>query len=176
MSRLTAHPRALLVAIGLMAAIVAGQGVVLAAAVVKKAGPVTAVKTATADSLQQVTSTSWTDVTSMSFDMTVPSGQKALLVVTFSAETNCYTGAYTGYCNLRVIVDGHAAAPDFVQWGQSICAACQPLWEVHSMQFVAGPLNAGVHTVKVQAMVPHNGNGETFQLTHRTLTVLRSKV
>jgi hypothetical protein len=42
------------------------------------------------------------------------------------------------------------------------------------MQFVAGPLAAGAHTIKVQAVVGEEAT--FFDFYDRTLSVLRSKV
>jgi hypothetical protein len=42
------------------------------------------------------------------------------------------------------------------------------------MQFVAGPLNAGSHTIKVQGYVDEGVS--SFALYQRTLSVLRSRV
>src|SRR3954447_23886404 len=125
-----------------MLLIIVSQTVVLAASLSKSGGAVTAVKTVTAT--DQVTTTSSGSVPGMSTSITIPDGQKALLVITFSAVTYCYDGSGGGECHIRVLVDGSDVPP-----GDSVFASTNEGLTTHSMQYVSGPKLAGQHTVSV---------------------------
>src|SRR3954470_20509727 len=64
-------------------------GTAVGATLQKNGGPVTAVRTATADDNAHSTATTWTDVPGMSVAVNVPAGERALLIVTFSAVNQC---------------------------------------------------------------------------------------
>jgi hypothetical protein len=108
----------------------------------------------------------------MSTTVTVPAGQKALLVITFSGETLCqdFDGA-TLSCQIRATVDGANAQPGEVVFDSQ---QANSGWSTNSMQFVRGPVNAGQHVVKIQFRVDEFP--AEFHIGDRTLTVLRSKV
>ena len=171
MSRFTSRPRLLLaIAIGLASLLVA-ETVVLAATV-KTGGPVKAVKVVTETTTHTISSTRFVYVQGMSLSMTVPSGEQALLLIAFSSRVSC-TQTTTAWCYVRVTVDGVEAAPGDVIFDGAADGSNYAI-ETNSMQFVAGPLSAGPHTIKVQARVDEAG--ATFHLTDRTLSVLRSMV
>ena len=175
MSRVTSRPRLLLaVAIGLAMFLMA-ETVVLAATT-KSGGPVKAVKVVTESASQVITnSSSPTDIQGMSLSMTVPSGEKALLLITFSAQATCTQDTYsTAWCYVRVTVDGHGTAPGDVIFDGALDGNNTYAIETNSMQFVAGPVGAGLHTIKVVAFADEAAS--YFTLTNRTLSVLRSKV
>ena len=165
--------RALLVLIAGLAVALAAETAVLAATVKLNGGAVRAVRTATADSDVSTTSTSLADVPGMSTTVSVPSGEKAILVITFTAESRCI-GSSTTLCIVRVLVDSSAAKPGDIAFDSAFDGNTFSAPEANSMQFVAGPLSAGSHTVKVQYRVDEASSG--FDLRARTLTVLRSKV
>lgn len=156
-------------------------GTAIGATLQKNGGPVTAVRTVTADDPVSIERTdpgssafTWTNVPGMSVNVGVPSGETGLLVITFSGQSQC-TGT-TAFCQIRVLVDGNVAAPGAVIFdstddgpGGSVNS-----YETNSMQFIAGPKRAGKHTVTVQyAISPFSS--AAFGLTARTLTVLRSR-
>jgi hypothetical protein len=156
--------------LGIVVAI-AGGSAALAAALVKKGGAVTAVYTATATSTVSTTSNSYVDVPDMQVTVTVPSRQRALLIITFSAETFCLSNSGAqGGCFVTATVNG-AGGP---QPPSAIFASTTAEYESHSMQFVAGPLAAGNHIVRIR--YSPNVVGGYFEIGPRTLTVLRSKV
>jgi len=176
MSRLLRRPRLLLVAVFLLGALLAGSGVVVAAQVIKTGKAVTAVKVVTETSQSYAnTAFTWTDIAGMSTSVTVPSGEKAILLITFSAQSLCSdaSGATT-YCQIRVLVDGIAAPPGPVNFDSAADGNSALAAEANSMQFVAGPLNAGSHTIKVQGLVDEAQS--TFVVRSRTLSILRSRV
>jgi hypothetical protein len=168
--------RFLIVALVGLVLLLATETVVLATVATKSGKAVTAVKTVTNDGSDLTASTTYVNLAGMSTTMTVPSTQKALLIITFSAETNCYwEGQMTGFCGLRVLVDGSMPAPGEVFFNSvAVNSGTGAAWQTNSMQWVAGPLNAGGHTIAVQWHVTNEN--VHFGIDRRTLTVLRSKV
>jgi hypothetical protein len=167
----------IIVCLALVAAL-ALESAVLAASVGRNGKAVTAVRTVTSDiqwtaSLTPAESDSppWVDVADMKTFVSVPSGEKALLVITFSAESVCQAdvGSF-GDCNIRVTLDGAVVSPGPVQWAFTVEGSMPH--GARSMQWVAGPVLQGQHQVKVQGRVFQPGS---FRLGPMTLTVLRSK-
>jgi hypothetical protein len=181
MSRLTRRPRLLLVAVALLVGLLAGGGVVYAATV-KSGKAVTAIKVATESAATQILTDgtsygAWTDIAGMSLNISVPSSQKALLLITFSAQTYCFDGFGSGattLCKVRVLVNRTTALPGDVVFESAADGNGGSTAETNSMQFVAGPISAGSYTIKVQALVDETWSN--FTLMSRTLSVLRSRV
>jgi hypothetical protein len=169
--------RLLAVAVVALAMLLAAESVVLAATVTKSGGAVTAVRTVTNGDYIAVTTISQTFVAvpGMSVTVNVPSGQKGLLIITFSAVSQCIDdGTFTStHCYIRVQVDGVSAPPGEVIFDSAGDGESFAL-EANSMQFVAGPVSGGSHTVRVDWRV--NEAPSTFMISARTLTVLRSRV
>ena len=105
----------------------------------------------------------WTDVSGMSVSMTVPSGEKALLLINYSMASTCVdqSGA-TLFCYVRILVDGTEAPPGQVIFESAADGNISSAIEANSMQFVAGPLNAGSHTIKVQAYMDESRDPRRF--------------
>jgi hypothetical protein len=188
MSDLTRLPRSSLFLVpALVAALIAGGSVVYAATTAKSGKAVTAVRTVTADQFAETSSFTYSDLTGMSTTISVPSSQKALLIVTFSADSSCVTSTVPRpdtQCFLRVLVDGAPAAPgevifDSAPDGDPSNLDPSYIRETNAMQFVAGPVNAGSHTIKVQWRTDDmliDFSGGHFYVWGRTLTVLRARV
>lgn len=162
---------------------VAAETAVLAVAVAKTGKAVTAVKVVTQSTLATTTSSTYANMPDMSTTITVPTNQQALLLITFSAETDCkLVEVEFGYCLMRVLVDGSPAAPGQVifdgTWnnrGGTNPEGDQVSMQANSMQFVAGPLGSGSHTVTVQWLV-NDPLENQFRVQERTLSVLRARV
>lgn len=170
MYRIVRQSRSLVVVAGLVLALVTASAAV-AVSVTRNGGSVTAVRTVTQDSAATTNSTTWVDLPSMSTTMSVPAGQKALLIITFSGESGCEDmNGTTVWCLVRVVVDGVIAPPGEVRFDSRADGVA---WETNSMQFVSGLHNAGQHLVKVQYKVDETN--ALFTVDSRTLTVLRSK-
>jgi hypothetical protein len=101
--------------------------------------------------------------------MPVPKGEKAIFLMTLSAEAGVWC-TQTGFGWARILVDGATAFPDRVAFEARIPNTLQAISRSH--QFVAGPVNAGQHTVTVQFMTDVNC---TFGLVRPILSVLRIK-
>jgi hypothetical protein len=114
------------------------------------AGTSLAVKSQQGADPSSTTSTSFSEVGSLSLD--VPAGSTATIVATFSAESVCY-GA-SGWCSVRILIDGNEANPaegsDFAFDSTDGGTASSAGWEGHSMTRYANSVGAGSHTVSVQ--------------------------
>ena len=163
----------LVVVFALIAVLLVG-GAVLAAGVGRNGKAVTAVRTVTAKTSFYIANTNggWVDVADMKLSVTVPNDQKAVLLITFSMSSMCAPVDADGNANciVRVLLDGNEVDPGKVDWDWTLVEQ-QTFLSARSMQWVAGPVNAGEHQVKVQlASFAGNTTGQA-----RTLTVLRSK-
>jgi hypothetical protein len=164
--------RPLAIVVLVLVAVLAVEGAVLAAGVGRNGKAVTAVRTVTKNTAQNITSSSWIDVADMKTFITVPKDQKAILLVTYSADTTCAgTEVSGGVCAVRVTLDGQEVSPGSVQWSYNY-ANETPEAGVASMQWVAGPVATGDHQIKVQAALQ---TGSYFYIGQQTLSVLRSR-
>lgn len=95
------------------------------------------------------TSSSTSFATLASAPVTIPAGQRGLLVARFSAESLC--SGSTGWCSVRILVDGTEMVP---QSGTDF-AFDSPgdTWESHAVERVWSGTAAGTHTVTVQQAV-----------------------
>ncbi|MBI1886596.1 MAG: hypothetical protein HYS09_09845 [Chloroflexi bacterium] len=160
------------------AAIVVVPAVADPAATTKSGGAITAVKVVRETDAQTTSSATFVDLPGASTTITVPSGEKALILARFSAESDCYGGAANDWCSVRILIGGSEAAPasgtDFAfDSNEDGGAASQGNWESHSMDRSRGALGEGTYTVKVQWMTVDTG--VTFRLDDWSLTVERVK-
>lgn len=85
-------------------------------------------------------------------NLTIPGGFTGTAVLSFTAESSCYGG--TGFCNVRILVDGVEAAPavgtDFAFNSTDSNTETVGSWESHAVQRVVTGLAPGNHTVQVQ--------------------------
>lgn len=155
-----------------IALLLTAQAAVLATTATRTSGPVTQVKSVTDGSFAGYsTSPAYADLDGMQMKLTVPEGQEAQLLITFSAASLCHDlRTDHGWCLVKVVVDGHVATPGPVVWDATVDGNA---YEVHSMQWVTGTLSAGDHNVRVMVKIDAPGR---FQFGARTLTVLRSRV
>jgi hypothetical protein len=142
------------------------------AVVPRNGSTVTAVRTVTNNEDDFTNSQTYSTVPGMTTTVTVPSGQQALLVITFAAQTQCLQdGLDSVFCILRVRVGSSNAAPGEVIFDSASDGNDLLAWETNSMQFVRGPLGPGTYTVQVQYRVDEANS--QFGVNARTLTVLR---
>jgi len=173
MELLRNRPRLLVaIAIGLALALGLGGGA-LATSFLRSGGPVKSVKVATDDSPASTTAATWSDVPGMSATLTVPSGEKALFLVTFSANALCFEIDITdAACYIRAVIDNNEMAPGAVNFSDP-----KHGYESQSMQWLASPSPSGPHTIKIQFHVSGSSGGIAQFIIHsRTLSVLRSKI
>ncbi len=118
-----------------------------------------------------------TDLTGGSTTVTVPAGQKALLLIRFSAATACYGGAGGGYdsCYVQALVNGSAVAPGEVAFDNNNTNTESTQLEANSMEW-ARTVGAGTYTVQIQVRTDESPCClVTFDLNPWTLTVERVK-
>src|SRR4051812_42827920 len=112
----------------------------------------------------------------MTIVLQVPAGERAVLLITFSASGYCVRSpivAYSDRCQVAVNVDGAAASPGVIAFLTSEEAPAQI--GAHSFQFAAN-VGAGRHVVTARYSLYTANASSTFDLRERSLTVLRSKV
>ena len=185
MARSSVSPvRVLMLIVVAMTLLLAAETVVLATSTTKTGKAVTAVKIVsdpyTSEPYASTTSHTWVAMPGMSTTITVPANTKALLLITFSAETRCaeQVDETNAQCWVRAMVNSNAASPGEVVFDNAYEAwDIDSPWlglETNSMQFVAGPLNPGTYTVAMQFRTDYGS--PLFVLESRTLSVLRSTV
>jgi len=168
--RITRIAAALALALAVAAISVAGT---LAYTTISKSGKaVTAVKSVTSDSGETTQSETPVDLAGMSLTVTVPAGEKALLIVTFSGDSACVSSTVLHSCRIRALVDGAVLNAGIVNWSRPSVADYYTA-DTHSMQWVS-QVGAGSHVVKIQFYT--TGFGDFNIINSRTLTVLRSKL
>jgi hypothetical protein len=163
MSQVKRRPR-LVTAFALALAVVFGAAsAVVATTFVRSGKSITAVKAATNDTTQVVTySAGLADVTGMNVTVTVPSGQKALFVVTFSADA--LTNAD---CDVQATINGQTLVPGVADFMNNQIA-------LESMQWIAGPEAAGSYTFKIRVQEVINFDAGYCNFQQRTLVVERA--
>ena len=131
-------------------------------------------KVAIARGSAQATTTNdtWGNLPGASVNIKVPSGQKAILLATFSGESICSGGAVADECDIRIMFGskegkpGPAAPNSGAAFDSNFTGA--DYREMHAIQRSLGPLGPGTYTVKVQW---ETCCGTTFTLDDWHLTV-----
>lgn len=108
------------------------------------------------------TATTWVDMPDMSVRITL--ARTSHVVIIFSAHA--FLGAATDSLNVRANVDGTIPYPMVVGFTKETSATAGS----HSFTFNLPNVDAGVHTVKIQWVVP--GGATTGYVYERTLTVM----
>jgi hypothetical protein len=122
--------------------------------------------------------TTATNLSGGSATISVPSGQKAHLLIRFSADTACYGGAADGYdsCYVQVLVNDATVPPGEVSFdnnGLNTETVTLNQRDAHSMEWVKS-VGAGTYTVQVQVRTDDSPCClVTFDLDHWLLTIER---
>ncbi len=94
----------------------------------------------------QTSSNHWVDLPGATTTLTVPAGERWIVLARFSGDGDCITAP--GWCTVRVLVGGVEAAPatgtDF-HW-----ESANDNRQARSMDRSSGPLDPGTYTVQVQ--------------------------
>lgn len=135
-------------------------------------GATLAFAVATGDSPKSTTSATLSTVGSAS--ITVPDGQTATVVATFSAESVCRNGVS---CTLRLFIDDREMNPEDGTnfWFDSPSSSASPNfadYEAHSITRVRVGVAAGAHTISAQ--IQSNG-GSTFRVDDWSLVAVAYK-
>jgi hypothetical protein len=150
----------------------------LAVAALKSGTTITSVKVVTSTITSQETqSRTYVDLPGAATSITVPSGQKALIVARFTGASQCGSlNPDDDGCFVRVLIGGQEADP--VNAGHFDTAECCSAssngdsWESHAIDRSRGPLGPGTYPVKVQWLA---GAENDFMLWGWHLTVERVK-
>jgi hypothetical protein len=153
----------------------------------KGGGPVVQVKVVRGDTAATTTSQNYATVPGATTTVTVPQGQRALILARFSAESNCVDGDPGEYCSVRIRIGNveglPAAGTDFAFDSIRDPSNCTNVlfgnncgWSSHSMDRSRGPLGPGTYSVKVQWRVVGATGVPSFRLDDWSLTVERVKV
>ena len=164
--------------VGLLGAVLAATAI---AASSQSAGPVTAVSVVRETQDLGTESGSFVDLAGATTNVTVPSGQRALIVARFTAESDCRHLSGTGDCEgqVRILIGGVEGAPACgVDCAFDATKAGEPEdLEAHAIDRSRGGIGglpAGTYTVKVQFRVL--GADNFFSLDDWHLTVERIQV
>lgn len=138
-----------------LAALMAMSTVAYASLASFQAGKVNAVQVATGSSSSTTASQSWVDLPGSEIVVKVAAGKEKYFLATFSAESRCTRdGGTSGYCPLRILLNGTELAPavgnDFAFDSAVTPDNADDKWEAHSIQRVIGPVASGTYTMKVQ--------------------------
>lgn len=151
-----------------VAMVLAGAGIAVAATTTSGGTSVSRVRVLTEDA-----ATVWTGgVYANLGSLTIYAGAGSVLLATFSAEVACYGGS--GWCNVRILVDGAEAAPvvgtDFAFDSTDGGTETFSSWESHSMQRTRIVGSTLTHTITVQ--VAQVGAGVTARYDDWALSVM----
>jgi hypothetical protein len=150
----------------------------LAVAALKSGTTITSVKVITSTiTTQETQSRTYVDLPGAATSITVPSGQKALIVARFTGASQCGSlNPDDDGCFVRVLIGGQEADP--VNAGHFDTAECcsgssnGDSWESHAIDRSRGPLGPGTYPVRVQWLA---GAENDFMLWGWHLTVERVK-
>lgn len=139
------------------------------------AGSVNHVNVVTETTAQTTSSTAYVNLPGATTTIGVPTGEAAVLVARFTAESQCSGGAAGNWCSVRVLIDGVEANPaaglDFA-FDSVSAAAAQDFWESNAMDR-SRTVGAGTHSVVVQWAVTNAAT--VFRLDDWSLTVERAQ-
>jgi hypothetical protein len=175
-SAVKGRPITSMVVMGLLGATVAATAI--AATSEQSGGPITAIKVVRSADEQSMHATTFTDVPGASTTITVPSGQRALIVARFEASTLCIPSA-NDECSesVRILIGGAVGAPaDSTTWQETRIGESYHQ-ETHEIERSRGGLNglpAGTYEVKVQAQ--GFDTSTFFDIEDSHLTVERSQI
>jgi hypothetical protein len=142
----------------LLVAVVASVATAITFSSTASGGAVTKVTSVRSTFVQTFTddggATTAMDLAGGSTTVTVPSGQKALLLVRFSAATACYGGITSGSdsCYVQALIDGVPAPPGEVSFDNNNTNTESTQYEAHAMEW-SKSVGAGSHTIQIQVRV-----------------------
>jgi hypothetical protein len=114
------------------------------------------------------TSNNWVTAPGALVSITVPTGEKALIIVRFSPAVICQG---TGVCESRVAISGTVAEPD-----KAVSFDSTNHWGVMYTERSLGPLSPGTYTVSGQVQTTYGTSGTTLYMRSFHLTVERFRM
>jgi hypothetical protein len=170
------RPGTSMVVMALLGAVVAATAI---AASEQGGGPITAVKVVRDENSHATTSTDYVDLPGATTTITVPSGQRALILARFSAASFCDAVNVSANCEsyVRILIGGVEGAPATGVGGFNDAPAGQGFRGSHAIERSRGGLGglpAGNYQVKVQFRVLSSATVVYLGPWH--LTVERSQI
>jgi hypothetical protein len=124
---------------------------------------------------QITSSTSYVAVPGATATIAVPGDENGLILVRFSAESQCAGGAAGNWCSIRILLDGTemdpASGSDFAF---DSVGSPQDFYESHSMDRSRAGVGSGSHTVTVEWAV--TSASTVFRLDDWSLTIERAQI
>jgi hypothetical protein len=165
------------------AALLLASGVALAAVSIVSGNVINQVRVVREDTPTTTSSTSFVDIPGAATTVSVPAGQRGLILARFSAESVC-DGDAVGYCSVRIVVVDASGAIVEMQPAASIDFA----FDSTDAENITAPQNSmesysmdrslvvprGNYTVKAQWAV--TSSAVTFRLDDWSLTVEKARV
>lgn len=110
------------------------------------------------------TAAGWHDVPHTNFTVSIPSGQKRLVHVTFTAESQCLMASW---CSVRVVSAANGVTSELLPAAGTDFAFDSPndQWEGHAVSRIirlSGGSDGITYTIKVQAQIVGPTAGSTF--------------
>jgi hypothetical protein len=104
-----------------------------------------------ARALESTTAQTFRNIPGVRTRITVPSGQRGLVVVRFSGQAGCASGVATAYCSIRIFVGGKQAQPKTVGAGfVFLDSEAGGRFGSYALERSRGGLSPGTYTVRVQ--------------------------
>lgn len=139
-------------------------------------GTLTKVNVVTETNAQVTNSTTFVNLPGATTVVTVPSGENALILARFSAESACSGGTGAQWCSVRILIGGVEANPivglDFAFDSTDNGRETSASWESHSVDR-SRPVGSGTYVVQAQWAV--TSAATSFRLDDWSLTVERAQ-
>jgi hypothetical protein len=164
------------VVMALLGAAAAGTAIAASSA---NSGAVTAMAVVRSSNFTNLVSqTNFVDLPGARATITVPSGQKAVIVARFSGQSSCEPAqpSFLGQCFVRILIGGVAGAPSDKQAFDEVPESGLDGFEAHEIERSRvgfGGLGPGTYTVQIQWATDGNVR---FNISQWHLTVERSQV
>jgi hypothetical protein len=168
--RIRRRPLVAMAVVAVVAAALTGTAIGLPSS--DQGGIVNGVKVVRGTDLQETSSQTFVNFPDAVTTITVPSGQRALILARFSAESSCLSAEQSGWCSVRILIGGIPAEPAQglqFKFDSTPRFADDAFAYAHSMER-SRSVGAGTHTVRVQWAT----RNARFQLDDWHLTVERA--
>jgi hypothetical protein len=113
----------------------------------------------------------FTPIPGLSTQVTVPPGTTATVIARFGAESHCEDDDNTGWCSVRILLDGAEMTPTAgvaLVFDTPTTGSASDWWESNMIEHWTLEVPPGVHTVTVEG-AEGNGGVDTFWLAEMTL-------
>jgi hypothetical protein len=145
------------------------------AATAGSAKTISHVRVARETTAQTTHSTSYATLPGATGTIAVPADESGLILVRFSAESQCSGGAAGNWCSVRILLDGTEMDPAAgLDFAFDSVNSPDSFWEAASMDRSRAGVGSGNHTVTVQWAV--TSASTLFRIDDWSLTIERAQV